>query len=211
MTESMGHPETERLQELAAGRMDASDAAVVESHLSACERCRDEVEEWSAIFGLLSSTTDFAPSSGFAERVMTRVDVRVPLSVRISALVDRVLPRSTRGWTLAAAFMALPALIYLGAFAWLASRPWFSTGWLLTAARDGLIGGMTGAFSAAWDWTASRPLVQSALQTLAAAGTETIGLGLAVFGTATVVSAWVLYRHLIRTPSRDSGYATFAF
>ena len=211
MSEAMRHPETERLQELATGRLDPADAAVVESHLASCGHCRGEVEEWRALFGALGGLDLFAPATGFSDRVMARVDMRAPWTVRLLAVLDRLVPRTTRGWALVGAMMAVPALVYGGAVAWLASRPWFSTGWLLDIAREGLVGTLTSTAIGAWQWVMGLPAVQWLAATLTTTGTETLGLGAAAFGTATVVSAWVLYRNLFRTPSRESGYATFAF
>lgn len=207
----MSHPETERLQELAAGRLESAEAAVLESHLVGCVRCREELGEWRTLYARLGELEPLAPAADFGDRVMARVRVRVPLTVRLLALLDRLLPTSTRGWALAGAFMAVPALVYVGAFAWLASRPWFSTSWLLSIAQEGVIAGVSSLSVAVWGWIAAQPLVQGALTTVASMGTQTLGLGAAVFGTAMVVSAWVLYRHLIRTPGRISGHATYAF
>ena len=38
-----------------------------------------------------------------------------------------------------------------------------------------------------------------------------VALFAAAFGTTVVVSGWVLYTNLFHTPTRDSGYATYAF
>jgi hypothetical protein len=43
------------------------------------------------------------------------------------------------------------------------------------------------------------------------AGVTGLGVILAGAGTMTVLSIWVLYRNLFRSPSRDSDYALYSF
>lgn len=211
MSDTIRHPDTERLQELAGDRLDAADTAVVESHLAGCERCREEVEEWRALYLALGGLPSFEPSVGFADAVMARVEVPSPWAVRLAALYRRLVPRTTGGWALATAFLALPALVYAGAVAWLADQPWFSLGWLVVFAREQVWGFVRNAAAAGADWVLGTDVARALADAAATAPPGSFGLMAALFGTAMVVSAWVLYHHLIQTPSRESGHATLAF
>ena len=117
MNYTNSHPEQERLEALAAGELTAADAAVVESHLVGCTRCREEVEEWRALFGALGDLPGIEPSPGFADAVMARVDVRSAWAERTSAALRWLTPRTTAAWALLATAFALPALVYAGVFA----------------------------------------------------------------------------------------------
>ncbi len=211
MSYQNSHPEAERLEALAAGELGGADAAVVESHLVGCTRCRDEVEEWRALFGVLADLPGLEPTPGFADAVMARVVVRSLWAERLAAFLRWATPRTTAAWALLAAAMALPALVYAGVFAWLANQPWFTVAAVSVFVRQTL----PGWFSETGQWLLGRLIfwepIQSALASIGSMQTGTLALYAAAFGTAVVVSAWVLYANLIHTPKRDSGYATFAF
>ena len=205
------HPEIERLEALAAGELDGAEAAVVESHLVGCARCREEFEEWRALFGALADLPGLEPSAGFADAVMARVAVRSVWAERFAALVRWVTPRTTTAWALVAAMLALPAMVYAGAFAWLATQPWFSIAGLTVVVRQTVPAFLGGIGERLLGAVVYYGPVQSALASLAALDSGTLALSAAAFGTALLVSGWVLYTNLFTTPKRDSGYATFAF
>ena len=211
MSYTNSHPDQERLEALAAQELTAAEAAVVESHLVGCSRCREEVDEWRALFGALGDLPGIDPTPGFADAVMARVDVRSPWAERASAVVRWMTPRTTAAWALLAAAFSLPALVYAGAFAWLATQPWFTMAAASVFVRQTL---------PAWIGDFGERLlgtviyygpIQSMLGSLSTMETETLALAAATFGTTVIVSGWVLYTNLFHTPKRDSGYATFAF
>ncbi|HEX6590236.1 MAG TPA: zf-HC2 domain-containing protein [Longimicrobiales bacterium] len=211
MNYTNSHPEAERLEALAAGELNAGDAAVVESHLVGCARCREEVEEWRALFGALGDLPGLEPDPGFADAVMARVVVRSVWAERLSALARWLTPRTTQAWALVAAVLALPALVYAGAFAWLATQPWFSIAGLSVFVRQTVPGWLDAAGTELLGTIIFYGPLQNALAQLSAIGTGELALFAAAFGTALVVSGWVLYTNLFHTPKRESGYATFAF
>ena len=211
MSYTNSHPDQERLEALAANELTASEAAVVESHLVGCSRCRDEVEEWRALFGALGDLPGIEPSPRFADLVMARVDVRSPWAERLSALLRWLTPRTTAAWAMLAAALSLPALVYAGAFAWLATQPWFTMAAVSVFVRQTLPAWMGAIFEKLLGTVIYYGPVQSALGSIGTMGTETLGLLAAAFGTTVLVSGWVLYTNLFHTPKRDSGYATFAF
>jgi len=211
MSESMRHPDGDRLQSLAEGTLPAGDEAVVRSHVADCARCAGELAEWQALFAALEGLPDLEPSAAFADRVMARVDVQPAWATRLVEAGARMLPRTTRAWAFVVVLLAVPALVYGGAVAWLASRPWFSTGWLLAFVQEALVGGYVSGREWIIATIAGSSAAQYVTQLVTSMQPGTLGTAAALFGTATVVSAWVLYRNLIRKPSRESGHGTFAF
>ena len=211
MNYTNSHPEEERLEALAAGELDRADAAVVESHLVGCARCREEVEEWRALFGALADLPELEPNPGFADAVMARVAVRSAWAERFAALVRWVTPRTTLAWAMLAAAFALPALVYAGAFAWLATQPWFSVAGMTVFFGQTVPGWMGGAAEKMLGSILYYRPVQTVLTEVGTMDTNTLALYAAAFGTTVIVSGWVLYTNLIHTPKRDSGYATLAF
>lgn len=214
MSDRLNHPDTERLQAYVETSLDAGDSAAVESHLVGCLRCRSEVDEYRELFAMLSGLPLLRPSGAFAERVMARVRVSVPWHVRVQEWVEKLLPRTTRGWAVATAILALPVMAGAGLTWWLVSRPGVTPQALWTF-LTGLAGS---ALSSGWQWAWAR-FAGSSLATWAAAGMELvesagrgeIGLVLVMFATATAASIWILYQNLFRTEARSSDYASYVF
>lgn len=211
MSESLRHPDDDRLQALAAGTLDAADEAVVRSHVAGCERCGEELETWHSLLATLGGLPAFEPRGDFADRVMARVDVRPRWAFALAAVLARPMPRTTAGWALIAAILAVPALVYGGAVAWLTSQPWFSTGWMLAFAQEAVAGAYMFGRDLLVSWLTGSAVAEWVARLVTSTEPGAIGAAAALFGTAVVVSAWVLYRNLIRTPRRERGHATFAF
>lgn len=208
------HPTPDRFEAYVEGTLAAGDRAVLESHLVTCGRCQAEVEEWRALFTGLAALPRFAPAPGFMERVLAGVQVREPWAVRAAAWIRRLVPRTTRGWALAAAFLALPVITSAGALGWLLTRPMLTLQglWLFTRDRVGdavatLVGRSAGALveTPLTSW-----LVEAAAR-LQGTGLSDLGAAAAVFGTMSVVSAWILYQYLLHTPTRKIFHASFSF
>lgn len=219
------HPEEEQLEAYAEGTLDGGDRAVVESHVFACADCQGAIEEWRALFAALEGLPQLAPSAGFQDRVMARVQVgsraqawhtQALAQARAAAhSVGHWLPQTTRGWALATAMLGLPAILGTALVAWLLSRDYVSAPALWIAARDTVDQGAQRLGEA---------FVQSLLQTdvvawlvantgefLAVAGMRGLGAIIAVAGATTMLSIYVLYRNLFRTPTRESHYVTYSF
>src|SRR5690606_21977164 len=202
----MSHPTDERLEAFAENALDAAERATIQAHLVACPRCDAAVDEWRYLFGALAGLPLYAPAPGFAERVLARVRIRLPWYSRLAVAIGRLLPSTTRGWAIAAFLMALP--IALGALAgyWLFSRPYvraaevwiFVTHGVRSAAAD---------FAAAVAGTIAQSelviVIAGWLQSLLlVAGLRGIGVAIAAFAALSLLSAWVLYHNLFRTPQR---------
>ncbi len=214
MSENQSHPTAERLHGFVEESLDEAARSAVRSHLTGCARCRTEVTELRSLFASLGSLTTFAPSVGFADRVMANVRVRRPALAAVNAWLQRVAPQSHRGWAAAAAVFALPVLGATVLVAWLMSQPGVSAQGLWTLglglAGDGL--------SAASQWTWAR-LADSVLAIWASqiaglvgsVGRGEIGLALVLFATLTAGSIYVLYQNLFRTKAQRVEHASYVF
>lgn len=218
MTDTRNHPTAERLQALVEESLDEAQRSEVEMHLSACAECRIELEELTVLFGALSGLERFAPSPVFADRVMAKVRVRrpafAPAFAGASAWVERVTPRTTRGWAAAAAVLALPVLGAAVLITWVMSQPGVTPQGLLALSSD-LFGQ---AASSGWQWAWARFAGTSLAAWLAQAaelaqtvGRGEIGLAAVLFATMTAGSTYVLYQNLFRTEPRRSEHATYVF
>jgi anti-sigma factor RsiW len=219
MSQNMHHPKPARLEALVDGTLPETEGATVASHVQTCGRCAAEVEELRQLFAALADLPRVAPSAGFADRVMAGVRVaeapatvpaRPPLADRLRALV----PGRRLGWSLAAAFTGVPAVATAAALVWLASQPTLSAQalWIFATQR------IAAAASAATGW-----LVESLAATRLAGWLGAFGRGLVAvepgqLGIAAAamlalsgLSAWVLYRNLIRTPTRERHHVSYSF
>ena len=215
MNERMLHPTTETLEAYAGDGLDAADGAVVRSHLLACQRCENVVEEWRSLFQALASLPRFAPPVGFGDRVLAHVRIPQPWHARASAAAAGWLPGSTRGWALAAALLALPVLVGGTLLGWLLSKSYVTTHGLWVFTTDRIAAGIQSLVSsmltflmqtdvAAW-------LTRSFGTVVDAGGARGLGLLAVVGGGLTIVSIYVLYTNLFRSRNRDSNYVMFSF
>lgn len=214
MSDTQNHPGRERLQAFVEASLDEAAARAVDAHLTVCPRCSGDVEELQSLFEVLSSLTRFAPATGFADRIMARVRVRQPWLVRVADWVEQFTPRTTRGWAVAAAVLALPVIGATLLSWWLISQPGVTPQGLWLVASE-----VTGqALSTSWDWgwarfTESRIAAWLIGVTDLAATLGTGGLGLAVvmFASFTAGSVWILYQNLFRPEARRTDYASYVF
>jgi hypothetical protein len=220
------HPGADRLEAFAQSELSDGDRAVVESHLVHCTPCQTEVEEWRSLFATLASLPAYLPAAGFGDRVMKHVRVPMPWNERVgvwadqagslirqgAAEVEKLLPRTTRGWAIASAFLALPALLIGGLLFWLLSKSYVTTYslWVFTTDRFGTAaaGGSERLFS----WLLSTELAAMTVTALGslveAGGVGALGALALAIGVGMIASMWILYTNLFRTPSRESNYVS---
>lgn len=214
MSDALFHPPAERLERFAAGEVEPGDAEALESHLLGCAHCRAEVEEWRAVFSAITDLPEFAPTAGFATRVMARVRVRRPLALRVAAVGSRLLPRTRKQWALASATLALPTLVLGALVTWVLTQPWINVGAVVgfgLQRAGAFLATLPGEALAVLTRTGVGVWIGGAVQRLAAGGLAPIGVAAALFGALTIVSTLVLYRNLFRTPSRGGkGYASYS-
>jgi hypothetical protein len=213
------HPAADRLEAFVEGTLREADRAVLESHLLTCPPCQTQVEEWRGLFAALSSLPQFEPTVGFATRVMTHVRV-APRAAwqewadRAGALAARVAPRTNYGWSLAVALFALPILLGGGAIAWLVSKSYITSDALLGYTRESIVDGLQGMGTTVITFVMQTEIaawvVANVGAVISTAGVTGLGAILAGAGSLTVLSTWVLYRNLFRSPSRESDYALYS-
>ncbi len=91
------------------------DDAPLWAHLEACPSCAAELDLAREVVFALETLPDFAPTPGFADRVMREVDVFEPWHVAATETVRRFLPasRPARVWATlsAAAGLAMTTLV----------------------------------------------------------------------------------------------------
>ncbi|MEM7415383.1 MAG: zf-HC2 domain-containing protein [Gemmatimonadota bacterium] len=75
------HLSAERLQAFLEGDLSKRERSAVEEHLESCKRCSAELDGWRVLFDDLSGLSAHRPHQGFAERVMSEVDVPEPVSL----------------------------------------------------------------------------------------------------------------------------------
>jgi anti-sigma factor RsiW len=213
-SEIQSHPNAERLHGYVEESLDQAARRSVASHVAACERCRTEVAEIRSLFEALGRLPTFAPSVGFANRVMAQVRVRRPAVVAVNDWLERMAPQTTRGWAAAAAMFALPVLGATVLLAWLLTQPGVSAQglWTLTLglAGDGL--------SSGWQWVVAR-MTDSVLAVWGAqvaelagsVGRGEIGLAAVLFVTLTAGSIYVLYQNLFATKAQRVEHASYLF
>ena len=113
------------------------------AHVRQCARCRAEVEAAQEVFALLGEMPHFAPAPGFADRVMTQVQVFEPWHVSLRDAVLGLVPRSRPMRVLAGAGALVTALVVSAlSVALLGRLDAVLFGWQLVAgrARDAMLG-----------------------------------------------------------------------
>ncbi len=218
-SDSILHPNTERLQSFVEGTLGDSDRAVLESHIIECGTCKNEVEEWRSLFSVLAALPQFAPSIHFADNVMASITLPDPWYVRALVHVgDRlqiIAPKTTRGWAFATAFMAVPFVLFAAVATWLLSKPYITPGNVMAFALDrggALINSVAqGAFAQILQ-TDVAVFSARQLEALSSAGLGTAGALLAGVAVATAGSAYILYQNLFRANAhRNESYVSYSF
>jgi anti-sigma factor RsiW len=224
------HPTADRLEAFAEGRLERGEHVVIESHLLGCPDCQTQVDEWRALFAALEGLPQFDPRPGFADRVMAGVrlapqagwagveSTRAWMGGQLAgagAAVARVLPKTTFGWGLATALLSLPLVIGAALLVWVVDQSYLtpSVAWAYMSENAGeaiRAIGSNALMSAMQTDVVAWLVVQGGLL-LETAGARGVGVLLAVGSVATMVSVWVLYRNLFRTPTRESNYVTYSF
>ena len=213
MKERSNHPTSERLEAFVEGNLDEGEREVVASHLLACARCESEVEEWRSLFAVLRSLPTFVPAPGFASRVMAHVRIPQPWHARASSAIARFIPRTTGGWAVAAALLAIPVLTGVSLMAWLLSKSYVTVSglWMFATGQFSSLAGRTvqGAFSGLQE-TVVASWVARGLQLAQSAGVREVGVVALGAGLLIIVSLWVLYRYLIRPSTGNANHVTFS-
>jgi anti-sigma factor RsiW len=213
------HPDGDRLQDFAEGRLPSRAAARIRTHLDGCPACAASAAGWRETFRQLGSLERLAPSPDFGARVMARVHVPAPAPAPVSegrralAWLRGLLPHTREAWAAVSGVAVAPAAT-LGLVLWtLFSHPTLTpgallsfTGWKITEFA-GLL--WQGAASAAMGSAGVFDLVS--LLSSAMASPATLAGAVLAFCVGTVVASWVLYRNLFASHPADGRIAHAQF
>lgn len=94
--------------------------APLKAHVESCSECSTQLARLQAIAGQLDALPRFAPRHGFANRVMTSVQVIEPWHVALADSAQRLVPESTAMRGLAATGAGIAATAISGGALWLA-------------------------------------------------------------------------------------------
>ena len=210
------HIPAEGLQDYVEGVLPGRTANRARAHLAACAPCQEDLKGWARLFGSLGSLGRFAPSGGFAQRVMARVRIPAPVPSpwvdagrRAAGWSKGFLPRTRKGWAVAGGIASAPTISVAALMYLVFSHP------LLTV----------GSFTTYFSWKASA-LLTSISSSLGSALLESValfrvysflgvlaespflvGAGSLAFSLTSALALWVLYRNLVATPSVDRRHA----
>jgi hypothetical protein len=122
--------------------------APLKTHVESCPECREQLSALQAVVGQLDALPHFAPRHGFADRIMTNVQVIEPWHVALADSAKRLVPASTGMRVAAAASVGIAATAISGGALWLAFRADL-LGWSAGAALEQGGRGAWGTFGAA--------------------------------------------------------------
>lgn len=192
---------------------------------------------WERLFGELGTLPGFDPSEGFADRVMARVGVRRQHQVarpevaraggrRLADIVG--LPAAGRYWEVATAWidarwptprdrfavtsgMAVgPVAVFFVTLHMLSGNPLLTTSNVASFLRT-RVGGAASqlADAVSGNSTANYALgrVSGLLDTWTLSG-PTLAAGLILFGALTLLSAWILYRNVVKLSRSENRYVS---
>jgi hypothetical protein len=96
--------------------------APLKAHVRCCVQCRMDLERSREIVVLLDGLADFAPSAGFADKVMLQVQVFEPWHAAVSTTVRQFVPSSRPARLAAGVGLAASAGLLTAASTWAVSR-----------------------------------------------------------------------------------------
>lgn len=196
------------LQGVAEGELPPEELREAMRHVDACVRCESELEAYRSLSLMLSEMPRFAPSAGFSEAVMARVQIASAPSL-VPAWIRRLVPRTRAGWAALLGVFSAPVIAVLGALVWVIATTGLPAGtvWKLGIvwAKEVLWDGITRGAGVAYRSGIAQWMLEGAEWLTGLQSTELSLLG-GILAMATPMSVWVLYR-LLRTPVGSATHA----
>lgn len=208
MPYSTDHLSDWTMELMAEDALPPDELADAASHVEVCASCAAEVEAYRTLFATMAALPSFAPSAGFSDAVMARVQI-APQPAALPAWLKRWIPSTRRGWMILFGLSLAPAIPILALLGWILTTPSVSavglwqvgSSWLRDAGWSLLVHAVVAVMeSGAMNW--GRLLLQQILAT----PTEILAGGALLLAVGIPISAWTLYRTL-RTPSWGNTYA----
>lgn len=214
---SREHIPAETLQDYVEGVLPGRRSARAAAHLAACDACRTEKKGWEGLFGSIAALGRFAPTAGFAERVMARVRIPAPVPAlwaeagrRVAAWGRGLLPRTRRGWAIAGGVASAPTISMAALVFLVFSHPLLTAGTFTTYVSwkaSALLGSLFASLASAMVESVALFRAYSLLETLLSSPVL-VGVGGVVFSLTCGLALWVLYRNIVAPPSPvESHYA----
>ncbi len=209
------HLPQERIQELLDGSLSSRQAGRARKHLAACRPCQEEASAWERVFAPLASLSRFAPSAGFAERVMARVRFPTPVPSPLAAAggrarswARRLLPRDRRSWAVMGGMASAPTITMAALLYMVFSHPTLTAGTFATYAYWKVAAALSSIYSLAagaavesttlmWAYSLAGSLLESPLL---------VGAGGLAFSIMSALALWVLYRNLVAASKAEEPY-----
>jgi anti-sigma factor RsiW len=209
------HLTSDLLQDVADGLVSDRHVARVRAHVHACPACARELHAWEGVVAALERLDHFAPSAGFAARVVAAVRARVvaPVPMRSPArvpawttvgaralvLARRFVPRTRRAWAALSGVAVTPAAIF-GLVAYVVfSHPTLTP----QALASFLLWQLGDFFSVAWNSVSATALeltsfgATGSLLDLLAASPLLVAAGAIAYSAFAAAALRVLYKNLI--------------
>lgn len=167
--------------------------APLRAHLETCSDCRAQVEVIRGLAQQLDALPHFTPRLGFADRVLSEVQIIEPWYLALAESARRLVPQSVPMRVIALAGAGLAATTISGGALWLAFRADLAA-WSYSVAiesgREGFVAGLSELTAAALSATGT--------------GVVTLGLASAVLA-ATAVGAIFGFRRLAAVARSHQG------
>lgn len=167
--------------------------APLRAHVEACADCRTRLDEARVVADALERLPHFAPRSGFAERVMGRVQVVEPWHVAALGSARRLIPESRPLRVLAAAGVALTSVTISASAVWIALSADLTVGSATVVAgrvRDMLLEGIQQALAMVLGTGAAETLRTSGAMAMTVTGVTMVAVvGAAAFGLRALAAA----------------------
>ncbi|MBI2408540.1 MAG: hypothetical protein HYV19_09605 [Gemmatimonadetes bacterium] len=168
-------------------------AAPLRAHVDECADCRARLDEALVLASALERLPHFAPRTGFADRVLSQVQIVEPWHVAALNTAQRLIPESRPVRVLALAGVGLASVTLSASAVWIALSARLTAGSATVVTghlRDALLGGVQQGFSALFGAGAAEAMrANGGLAVGAAAVAMLAAVGAAAVGFRALASA----------------------
>lgn len=167
--------------------------APLRAHVDDCPECRTRLEEARVVADALERLPHFVPRTGFADRVMNRVQIVEPWHVAALGTARRFVPESRPLRVLALAGAGVASVTISASAVWLAFRAdltFSSASFIASRARGAVMDGAVRAFETAFgNGAADAVRANGSMAVVAGAVALVAAVGAAAFGFRALATA----------------------
>jgi hypothetical protein len=208
VSESSKHLSAIELEQMAEEGLSPAETADAQGHLASCRQCAGELDSYRQLYRMLGGLPRFAPSPGFSEHVMARVEIASRESI-VAAWLRRLIPTTKRGWLLLGTIVTAPATPVLALFSWILLQPLVTPSalvqWVLLriqATTQASVAWLAEQATGIWSWE----MLATTYSTMQAVPASALAGVFAMISVCIPLSAWGLLK-LTRTPGARVTYA----